>query len=411
MVPAVVVLVLLVAAGVLLYPSWSTAQGRHARWVVESNAMEVLDYDADRLLLVDGTDMMLVDRASGATELSWFAPRGSRAVLVPGGVAFSSSTGTLSARVDDKDWVKQGLEEKYTLVAVRDDVVVADVAVGLKHTLTGFALTDGAPVWTMANLTRIGFVDMGEEPPRPPGALRTTRLIPVMRMGVDGWSLLDAATGAVVATTPPSDTVPVATGDVAVPASLTRCAALAIFAAPDRTVDWPEPPDAKCTVAWAFDGQRVLLVAPREGAHLIGGDQPVRLFSLAVDTGRVTELDWHGTYADVNLGDGAQEITHSWGRYLFTNGTVYDTHTGKPGWQAEAAWLNGDTAVVAEPVAGLDRVGAGADDDSRWLRLTDAKTGEPTGDEYITDLPTTVAVLDHGQALVMAGDEMALLAR
>lgn len=409
MVPAVVVVLVLVTAGVLLYPSWSAAQGRQARWVVDTSASDVLDYDADRLLLAGGRDMMIVDRATGATKSSWGTSYGARAALVPGGVVVSSD-GTLSARGDEQDWVKQGGAEQYTLVAVRGDVVVAEVAVGLTHALTGFALADGAPVWTVANLTRIGFLAMGEEPARPPGALRTTRLVPVIRAGVDGWTLLDAATGAVVATTPSSDSVPVATGNVAVTADLAQCADLAFFAAPNRTVDWPADPDAECSPVWAFDGQRVLLIAPRDGTDLVGGDQQVRLFSVAVATGRVTELDWHGTYRDVAL-DGEEEIIHSWGRYLFSKGTVYDTNTGKPRWQAEAVWLNGDTAVVTEPVSGLDRVGAGADDDSRWLRLTDAATGEPTGDEYITDIPTTVVVLDRGQALVLAGVETALLAR
>jgi hypothetical protein len=162
---------------------------------------------------------------------------------------------------------------------------------------------------------------------------------------------------------------------------------------------------------WAFDGRRVLVIASRDGTELRGGDQAVRLFSVALDTGTVTELDWRGRYGDV-INAGERDLTQSWGRYLFSRGAVYDTTTGKPRWGADNAWLNGDTAVIASPVAGMDRLGAGANENDRWLRMADAASGEPAGDELITDGTIyAVYVLDRGQAVVFAGPEVALLSR
>jgi hypothetical protein len=154
-------------------------------------------------LVVGGTDHAVLDRATGATRLSWFGTVESRAALVPGGVVTSDvSTLSLSRDGDGTVWEKAGGTEQYTLVAVRDEVVVAAVKLADGYTLTGFALADGTQVWTMSNLVRVGFVKQGTEPARPPGALRTTRLIPVVRANAPGWSLVDAGSGAVVATTP-----------------------------------------------------------------------------------------------------------------------------------------------------------------------------------------------------------------
>jgi hypothetical protein len=405
----VVVLVVLIVGAVLLYPAWSARHGKHARWVIEHAANTLVDYDADRLLVAGGNDHAVLDRATGATRTSWFGTAESRGALVPGGIV-GSDIGKLWMEPDGEapGWEKAGVAEEYTLVAVRDDVVVAAVKRDRDYTLTGFALADGTQVWTMPNLERVGFVEMGTEPARPPGALRTTRLIPVVRANAPGWTLVDSGSGAVVATTP-EGAVPVAMGPTALSAS-TTCADLS-FAGMGGAVTWPDPPGGDCSPVWAFDDHRVLLIASRDGTELIGGDQAVRLFSVALDTGKATELDWRGRYVDV-IDAGERELAQSWGRYLFSRGTVYDTSTGTARWHADNAWINGDTAVVAGPVTGMDRLASGAAEDDRWLRVADAATGEPTGDKLITDGSIYGAyVLDRGQALVFAGTEVALLSR
>ncbi|HEY0448687.1 hypothetical protein [Actinophytocola sp.] len=406
----VAVVLVLVAGAVFVYPAWSARQGQDARWVVANSATEVLDYDANRLLVTGGYEAWVLDRATGDTKRSWFAGADSRAALVPGGVVISSDTGKLAVSMGGggQDWQKDQAKEKYTLVAVRGNVVVAAVKLEDSMSLTGFALADGAQVWTIPNLYRVGFVDPETEPMRPPGALRTTTVIPVRDN--DGWRLVAAATGAVLTRTPD---VPVVAGDVAVSATGVPCADLTLIGAPNPTVTWPGgAPDAECTPVWAIDDQRILLIAPRTGPKLVGGDQAMRLFSLALATGRVTELDWRGAYVDLTTSWAAKDIARSWGRYLFTRGAVYDTTTGKPRWRTDAAWLAGDTAVTTAAVSGVDRLAPGVTGESREVRLADAATGEPAGDSFVTGGPVdNAAVLDHGQALVFAGDEVALLSR
>jgi hypothetical protein len=136
----------------------------------------------------------------------------------------------------------------------------------------------------------------------------------------------------------------------------------------------------------------------------------VAMVSVALDTGLVTRLDWTGSYPDSDTQDVGRELTRSWGRYLVSRGVVHDTSTGEEKWRAAEVWLSGATAVVAEPVTGLDRLAAGASADSRWVRLADAATGEPTGGEVITEHEVRGAyVLDRGEAVVLTTHDVLVL--
>jgi len=418
------VVVALVAVAIVVYPAWSARRGDDARWVVASTADRVVDFDADRVLLAGGHDgFRVLDRATGATMLTRVTGADdyqSGAALVPGGVVVS--TGGRLRMIPERGgpgWQQETAE--YVLVAVTDAVVVAAVKVpresGPRYALAGFALADGAPVWTVPDLSRVGFVDIGVEPARPPGALRRTSLVAVLDGA--GWHLVAAGTGKRVADVPD---VAVPTGDLAVvlasgadtrPAGASdRCADFTL-AGPDAVpVTWPDDaPDAECGVVWAFDDKRVLLIAPREDGELTGNDQAVRLFSVAPHTGKVTGLDWRGVYTDL-INENEAEIARSWGRYLALDGTVYDTDTGRAVWRGNPVWLGDDTAVTTSPVSALDRLAPGVTGDSLRVHVADAATGEPTGDEFITDDTVRgVSVLDRGQAVVFAGGEAALLSR
>lgn len=105
-------------------------------------------------------------------------------------------------------WEKQ---PEFDLVAVEAGLAVAALSPAQNagpSTLTAFALEDGAPVWTMPEVARVGTLRLGTDPVRPPGWLRTTALLPVIRVGgypsdtaaePATWSLVSAATGEVTA--------------------------------------------------------------------------------------------------------------------------------------------------------------------------------------------------------------------
>lgn len=429
---------LLVAAGalvvvaavlaVLAYPAWSAAQGDDARWVVGSEATKVLDYDDERLLLLDGVSLTVLDRETGEESRAGMVDFREGAALVPGGV-LAGYNGTLALTGPDGRvvWEKQKESRDdpvHELVAVDVDAGVAVAEVGPEFstgptTLTGFALTDGAPVWTMPDVARVGSLSGGNPPARSLGWLRTTALLPVIRVGgyppgtaaePATWSLVSAATGEVTAEVVEGGGAgrPVAVGDVALPTQAPDCADLAIIGGPE--VRWPDgPPAGECGLVWKLDPERALLTAWADQNATRGGDDPVKLYALALRTGEITELDWTGGYADTIVNATSGDLNDSWGRYLYSRGAVYDTETGAVRWRAEQVWLAGDTAVVAEPVTGLDRLASGVSDDGRWLRLADATTGEPTEGGYISDGFYDVVVLDHGEALVLTGGEAALL--
>jgi hypothetical protein len=419
--------VLVVAVlGVLAYPAWSAAQGGDARWVVDSGATVVLDYDDERVLMLDGASLVVLDRATGEESAGGRADFRERAALVPGGV-LASFLGHLTLTGPDgrvvwekKEGPDDDLQYALEIVDVDAGVVVADVEESASgpSTLMGFALADGAPVWTMPEVVRVGTRLGPDEPARPPGWQRTTALLPVVRAGGDPadtaveprtWSLVRPATGEVAADVAESHGagMPVALGDVALQSRTPDCADLAIIGGPE--VRWPgTPPAGECDLAWLLDPERAVLTARADPNATRGGDAGVQLYALALRTGEVTELDWTGSYADVLDGESG-EMTQSWGRYLRSRDAIYDTETGEEKWRAESAWLAGDTAVVAEPVTGLDWLATGAPDDARWLRLADAATGEPTDDGYLADVLHGVEVLDRGQAVVYTGEEVALL--
>ncbi len=284
------------------------------------------------------------------------------------------------------------------------------------QSLTAFALADGAPVWTLPDLARADPFVIGPFTIRPPGWLRETELVPVIRTGgytappatqPARWSLVDVATGTITGESVATDVIgpPVTFGTMATAAWGQECADLTIIGGPEVT--WPDGPlDGECFIVWAIDRDRLLLNAWE------GDDGSVALASLALDSGVVTRLDWTGFYFDSDTTDPdvGSEMTRSWGRYLVSRGVVHDTASGAQRWRASEVWLTGETAMVAEPVTGLDRLAAGASAESRWLRLADAATGEPTGGEVITEHPVLGAyVLDRGEAVVLTTEETVLL--
>lgn len=414
LIPVGVVVAVVVAVAVLVYPAWSARQGDDAVWVVSSAADEVIDFDADRLLVSEGDNYLVLDRATGATRSTSFAASQSRAALVPGGVV-ESRRGTLRMMPDKgRPWQVETGGTDYDLVAVTDKLAVAEVRTSETSVLTGFALTDGTPVWTVPDLLRVGFTRLGREPARPPRALHTTSLVAVQDRG--GWHLVTAGTGERVVDVPVPEgdvpSVPIPTGDLAVYDTNDLCADITLLGPGATPVVWPDgPPDAECGLVWVVDNRRVLLIAPRDGRDLIGNNQAVRLYSLALGTGQVTGLDWRGTFVDL-INANEDEIARSWGRYLALDGAVYDTGTGRVVWRGDPVWIGGDTAVTAGPVSGLDRVAPGVTGESLWVRLADAATGEPGGGEFVTDDPVYgVSVLDRGQVVVFAGGQAALLSR
>lgn len=190
-------------------------------WVVSGTADGVIDFDADRLLVSELDNYSVLDRATGATRSTRFAANQSRAALVPGGVV-ENRRGTLRMMPDKgRPWQVETSGTDYYLVAVTDELAVAEVRTGLTSVLTGFALADGTPVWTVPDLLRVGFTRLGREPARPPRALHTTSLVAVQDRV--GWHLVAAGTGERVVDIPdvpvpegdiPS--VPIPTGDLAV---------------------------------------------------------------------------------------------------------------------------------------------------------------------------------------------------
>jgi hypothetical protein len=67
-------------------------------------------------------------------------------------------------------------------------------------------------------------------------------------------------------------------------------------------------------------------------------------------------------------------------------------------------------AVVTSTTSSLDRLVTDATDSSLWYHLVDVHTGERTGGSFLGRYPVSdVAVLDHGQALVLAGNQIVLL--
>jgi hypothetical protein len=271
----------------------------------------------------------------------------------------------------------------------------------------------------MADIARIGTLRVGTDPARPPGELLANTLIPVIRVGgyppgtaaePATWSLVDAATGE-ASTELVQDGeagMPVAVGDVVLQSKVPTCADVTILGGPD--VRWPaDPPAGECALVWTLDADRALLTSWRDQNATSGGADGVVLYSLALATGVVTELDWTGTYADTIVEGHDSEWVRSWGRYLRSRDTVYDTATGEEKWRGAEVWLGADTAVIAEPVTGIDRLASGAADDSRWVRLADPATGEPRDEGYIADGITDLHVLDRGQAVVFTGEQVALL--
>lgn len=410
------VLVLVLAIGaVLAYPAWTASRGDDVRWTMPNRADALLDQDADRLLLVRDQALLVVDRATGELlQTPGRVDAERRAALVPGGVV-ASEDGWLEA-TGGAAWSKGG-DAKYFLEAV--DVEAGLVVAGVlppqgSQALMAFALADGAPVWTLPDLARADPVVIGPRTTRPPGWLRETELVPVIRTGgytappatqPARWSLVDVATGAVTTEIMETDVIgpPVTFGTMATAAWGQECADLTIVGGPEVT--WPDGPlDGECFIVWAIDRDRLLFTAWE------GDDGSVALVSLALDSGVVTRLDWTGSYPDSDTQDVGRELTRSWGRYLVSRGVVHDTTTGEEKWRASDVWLSGDTAVVAEPVTGLDRLAAGASADSRWVRLTDAATGEPTEGEVITEHRVRGAyVLDRDEAVVLTTDETVLL--
>ncbi|OLF14667.1 hypothetical protein BU204_25900 [Actinophytocola xanthii] len=422
--------VVLVAGAVLIYPAWRAKQGNGVKWTTDITAGALLDYDEGRLLLVDTTtgpgQLTVVNRRTGGVQQAGTVDLQRRASLVPDGVVASVGGELILTGADgDPVWTKkQGLGSfpLHTLVAVDLDAGVVLSAVDPPEfggSLTAFAIADGAPVWTIPNINRVGNFRIKAEPVRPPGALRDTTLIPVIRQGDFGphatamiatWSLVSVKTHTFV-TTVVEDTStgnPLATGAATVPNGVADCSALTV-AASSTPVRWKEsPPAVDCDLVPALDSTRVLMTARRE-AEQVGGRHRVTLLSLTLESGEVTRLDWRGTLADTYVQRQGRELQQSWGRFLFLDGVVYDTTTGQKAWTAEEAWITDDGAVVAERVTGIDRLVTGASDDSRWLRLVDPRTGDATGGSYISDQPVTNAYPVDDEALIITTSKITLL--
>lgn len=164
--------IVLVAAvlGVLAYPAWSAARGGDARWVVDSGATTVLDYDDERILALDGEQLLVLDRETDAGSSAGRVDWRHRVALVPGGVV-ASADGRLTLTGSDGRvmWEKQ---PEFDLVAVEAGLAVAALSPAQNagpSTLTAFALEDGAPVWTMPEVARVGTLRLGTDPVRPAG--------------------------------------------------------------------------------------------------------------------------------------------------------------------------------------------------------------------------------------------------
>jgi hypothetical protein len=430
---------LLVAAGVLVvaaavlavlaFPAWSASRGDDARWVVDTDATKVIDYDDERVLVLnDGVSLTVLDRETGEASRAGMVDFREGAALVPGGVV-ASYQGTLALTGPDGRvvWEKQKesrADPVYELAAVDVDAGVVVAEVGPEYgtgptNLMGFALADGAPVWTMPDVAEFESLHGIDSPARRPGWFRTTTLLPVVRIGgyapgtatePTTWNLVSAATGEVTAEVREGGGVgrPVAVGDVAVRTEVPNCADLEIIGGPE--VRWAYgPPAGECDLVWKLDPDRVLLTSWADQNATEGGDDPVKLHSLALRTGKVTEIDWTGAYIDTIVDATSGDLNDSWGRYLRSRGVIYDTETGAARWRGELVWLAGDTAVIGEPVTGLDRLASGAEDDSRWLRVADAATGEVTDSGYLAATLREVQVLDQSQAIVLTGSEAALI--
>jgi hypothetical protein len=221
------------------------------------------------------------------------------------------------------------------------------------------------------------------------------------------WSLLRVTSGEIVGTAETDQPHSlVATGDTAVLSTMPDCGDLTLVGGPEVT--WPgEPPAVECGPVWAFDTERVL-VPVRVGPDKFAATDDVRLHSVDLESGKVTELDWTGTLADTLVDRDGSELRRSWGRYLFADGAVYDTRTGEEKWRGDDVWLAGDTGVVAEELDWLDELAPG--DGDRWLKVVDAATGEPARGGYITDDEVVDAyVLDRGEAVVFTTEETVLL--
>ena len=414
-----VVLVGALVAVVLAYPAWSAKRGDDAHWVANRSAAALLDYDDKRMLAVDSEGELLVfDRATGASRRMGRVDLQRRAALLPGGVV-SSVNGRLVVTDTDGEaiWKKES-GGGYTLLAVDVEagvVVAADDR--SPYNVVGFDLADGTPVWTVEDVARVGNIRVGVEPARPPGAFRNTGLVPVLRRGdypgpgepyrPEKWSLLNVVSGGIMATTEMDNPdSPVAAGDVAVPGALADCGDLSILGGPDVT--WPgEPPAVECEPVWAFDTERVL-VPVRVGPDKFAATDDVRLHSVDLASGKITELDWTGTLADTLVDRDGKELTRSWGRYLFADGAVYDTRTGAEKWRGDDVWLASDTGLVAEDLSWIDKLAPG--DGDRWLKVVDAATGEPAAGGYITDDEVVEAyVLDRGEAVVFTTEETIFL--
>jgi hypothetical protein len=425
----VVVGVLVLAMGigaVLAYPAWSASRGEDVRWTLPNRADALLDHDADRLLLVRDETLLVVDRGSGAPlHRPGRVDADRRAALVPGGVVLSGERGLAMTPDRGRDGWEKADGAIYVLQAVDVDAGLAVASVVPKRgepgapALTAFALADGAPVWTLPGLARADPIMIGPGSTRPPGWLRGVRLVPVVPAGgyleppaadPARWQLIDVTSGTATGETMATDEVgpPVTVGGMTTAAWGQPCDDLTILGGPE--VRWPDGPlDGECFLVWAIDTDRLLFTAWKGGPDNTDGG--ITMMSLALDSGKITPLDWTGTYPDSDTQDVGRELTRSWGRYLVSRGVVYDTTTGGEQWRASDVWLSGDTAVVAEPVTGLDRLAAGASADSRWVRLADAATGDPTGGEMITEHRVRGAyVFDRGEAVIFTAEETVYLA-
>jgi hypothetical protein len=421
--------VVVITGAFLAYPAWSAKQGNSVKWTTDIAAGALLDYDENRLLLVDTTTgpgkLVLVNRSTGVVQPAGAVDLQRRASLVPDGVVASVDGDLVLTNSDGEPlWTKaQGLGDTplHTLVAVdlNASLVVSAVDAPDKgYSLTAFAIADGTPVWTVPNLGRIDNIRVGAEPVRPPGAFRDAKLVPVIRRSDFGphpsalvatWSLVSVETGAIVAKAVENTSTgsPLAMGAMAVPNGVADCSALTLVAS-STPVHWKEsPPAVDCNPIPALDSKRVLLTA-RQEAEEVGGRHRITLLSLALDSGEVTTLDWNGTLADTNVQQRGRELLQSWGRFLFLDGVVYDTTTGQKAWTADEAWITDDGAVIAERVTGIDRLVTGASDNSRWLRLVDPRTGADTRSNYISDQPVKNAYPIDDQALIITNSKIIL---
>jgi hypothetical protein len=437
-----VIAVALLAGFVAAYPTWSARNGNNAVWVADDayssgglSGGSVLDYDDDRILVHDGRDsLVILDRRTGEPLFDVFSQQFEvYAALVPDGVVHSDRSGLEVVRADGSRWEVPGRSHMVgDAVLVAADVEAGHVVAAVRGEenpdeptrLVAYALDDAAIRWEVPDVGRAGFTRQGEHPAAPPGFLRQARLYPVVLLdGWDGdggaeWSMIDTRTGDVVEQIV-TEGVPLTAGEYVVSGSRGVCAELTLSRLGDDVpIQWPDGvADAQCDLVRAISPDRMYVRVPAEAEKLERVDDLVRLFHIDPGDGVVTELDWQGRSQDVDgLTPGRADASRSWGGYFYGgDAAMYNASTGSAAWELDdpgafGAWSGAEVAVVTSTTSSLDRLVTDATDSSLWYHLVDVHTGERTGGSFLGRYPVSdVAVLDHGQALVLAGNQIVLL--